>query len=39
MAAYSMLLEAKLKDVPAGSGTGREALAQYGLTMRGYLLY
>jgi Transposase DDE domain len=35
MAEYSMLLGAKLKDVPPGIGTLPEVLARYGLTAHG----
>ncbi len=35
MAEYSLLLGAKLKDVPPGLGTLPEVLARYGLTARG----
>ena len=32
LAEYSLLLGAKLKDVPPGIGTLQEVLAKYGLT-------
>ena len=35
VAQYSLLLGAKLKDVPAGIGTLPEVLAKYGLTAHG----
>ena len=38
LAEYSMLLGAKLKDVPPGIGTLPEVLARYGLTAHGWTL-
>ena len=35
MAEYSMLLGAKLKDVPPGNGSLPEVLVRYGLTAHG----
>jgi hypothetical protein len=35
VAEYSLLLRAKLKDVPPGIGTLLEVLAKYGLTTHG----
>jgi hypothetical protein len=35
VAEYSILLGAKLRDVPPGIGTRQEILAKYGLTAHG----